>query len=92
MAGHFRKVFLVVNTRNLHAIALNSVASRIGVSRAYAGRIREGYRPHLRHWLAPAESVEMSCFYSHKTASYVACFRGVSIRLRKKLSVALSTK
>jgi CRISPR-associated endonuclease Cas1 len=27
-----------------------AIAKRIGVSRWYAGRIREGYRPHPRHW------------------------------------------
>jgi CRISPR-associated endonuclease Cas1 len=34
-----------------------AIANRIGVSRWYAGRIREGYRPHKRHWLALAEIV-----------------------------------
>jgi hypothetical protein len=28
---------------------------RISVSRWYAGRIREGYRPHPRHWEVLAE-------------------------------------
>jgi len=28
----------------------SAIAKRIGVSRWYAGRIREGYRPHPRHW------------------------------------------
>jgi len=32
-----------------------AIAKRIGVSRWYAGRIREGYRPHPRHWLALAK-------------------------------------
>jgi CRISPR-associated endonuclease Cas1 len=32
-----------------------AIAKRLGVSRWYAGRIREGYRPHPRHWLALAE-------------------------------------
>jgi CRISPR-associated endonuclease Cas1 len=36
------------------------IASRIGVSRWYAGRIREGYRPHPRHWQALAELVGLS--------------------------------
>jgi CRISPR-associated endonuclease Cas1 len=35
----------------------SAIAKRIGVSRWYAGRIREGYRPHPRHWLALAELV-----------------------------------
>jgi hypothetical protein len=34
-----------------------AIASRIGVSRWYAGRIREGYRPHPRHWKALVELV-----------------------------------
>jgi hypothetical protein len=36
------------------------IASRIEVSRWYAGRIREGYRPHPRHWEALAELAEAS--------------------------------
>jgi len=35
----------------------SAIAKRIGVSRWYAGRIREGYRPHPRHWLALAQLV-----------------------------------
>jgi hypothetical protein len=31
------------------------IASRIGVSRWYAGKIRQGYRPHPRHWQALAQ-------------------------------------
>jgi CRISPR-associated endonuclease Cas1 len=34
-----------------------AIAERIGVSRWYAGRIREGYRPHPRHWQALAQLV-----------------------------------
>jgi CRISPR-associated endonuclease Cas1 len=34
-----------------------AIAKRIGVSRWYAGRIREGYRPHPRHWQTLAELV-----------------------------------
>jgi hypothetical protein len=34
-----------------------AVASRVGVSKAFAGRIRRGYRPHPRHWLALAQLV-----------------------------------
>lgn len=37
-----------------HASA-SAIAKRIGVSRWYAGRIREGYRPHPRHWQALAK-------------------------------------
>ena len=35
-----------------------AIAKRIGVSRWYAGRIREGYRPHPRHWQALAGLVK----------------------------------
>jgi hypothetical protein len=35
----------------------SAIASRIGVSRWYAGRIRRGYRPHPRHWQALAKLV-----------------------------------
>jgi ribosome-binding protein aMBF1 (putative translation factor) len=33
----------------------SSIASKIGVSRWYAGRVRRGYRPHPRHWQSLAE-------------------------------------
>jgi hypothetical protein len=36
------------------------VAEQIGVSKAFAGRIRRGYRPHPRHWLALAKLVGVS--------------------------------
>lgn len=35
----------------------SAIASRIGVSRWYAGRIRQGHRPHPRHWQALATLV-----------------------------------
>ena len=38
----------------------SAIRSRIGVSRWYAGRIREGYRPHPRHWRALAQLVGVS--------------------------------
>ena len=38
----------------------SAIAKRIGVSRWYAGRIREGYRPHPRHWQALAKLVGAS--------------------------------
>jgi len=38
----------------------SAIAKLIGVSRWYAGRIREGYRPHPRHWLALAKLVGVS--------------------------------
>jgi hypothetical protein len=34
-----------------------AIAKRIGVSRWYGGRIREGYLPHPRHWQALAELI-----------------------------------
>jgi CRISPR-associated endonuclease Cas1 len=39
----------------LAAISASAIARQISVSRWYAGRIREGYRPHQRHWEALAK-------------------------------------
>ena len=36
------------------------IARKLGVSRAYAALIREGYRPHPRHWQALAQLVGVS--------------------------------
>jgi CRISPR-associated endonuclease Cas1 len=44
----------------LAQVSSSAIASRIGVSRWYAGRIRLGYRPHPRHWQALAEFVGLS--------------------------------
>jgi hypothetical protein len=41
-------------------IPTSAIRSRIGVFRWYAGRIREGYCPHPRHWQALAELVGVS--------------------------------
>jgi CRISPR-associated endonuclease Cas1 len=41
-------------------IATSAIRSRIGVSRWYASRIRQGYRPHPRHWEALAELAGIS--------------------------------
>jgi CRISPR-associated endonuclease Cas1 len=38
----------------------SAIRSRIGVSRWYAGRIRQGYLPHPRHWDALAQLVGVS--------------------------------
>jgi hypothetical protein len=38
----------------------SEIAKHIGVSRWYAGRIREGYRPHPRHWQALAQFVSVT--------------------------------
>jgi hypothetical protein len=45
--------------------------SRIGVSRWYAGPIREGYRPHPRHWLALAKLVDVVSEACVSVGSYV---------------------
>jgi hypothetical protein len=37
----------------------SAIASQIGVSRWYAGRIRQGYVPHPRHWQALATLVDV---------------------------------
>ena len=44
----------------LSQISTSAIASRIGVSRWYAGRIRQGYRPHPRHWRVLAQLVGIS--------------------------------
>ena len=41
----------------LAPMSASAIARQISVSRWYAGRIREGYRPHPRHWQALAELV-----------------------------------
>jgi CRISPR-associated endonuclease Cas1 len=38
----------------------SAIALAIGVSRGYAGRIRQGYRPHPRHWQVLAKLVGVS--------------------------------
>ena len=38
----------------LPSLSASAIARQISVSRWYAGRIREGYRPHPRHWQALA--------------------------------------
>jgi CRISPR-associated endonuclease Cas1 len=44
----------------LGSIRTSEIRSRIGVSRWYAGRIRQGYLPHPRHWQALAQLVGVS--------------------------------
>jgi hypothetical protein len=41
----------------LAKISASVIARQLSVSRWYAGRIRQGYRPHPRHWEALAELV-----------------------------------
>lgn len=42
----------------LAGLSASLIASRLGVSRWYAGQIRKGYRSHPRHWQALAKLVE----------------------------------
>ncbi|HTA22766.1 MAG TPA: CRISPR-associated endonuclease Cas1 [Terriglobales bacterium] len=44
----------------LAEVSTSVIASRIGVSRWYAGKIRQGYCPHPRHWRTLAEAVGVS--------------------------------
>jgi len=44
----------------LAGVSTAAIRSTIGVSRWYAGRIRQGYRPHPRHWLALAQLAGVS--------------------------------
>jgi CRISPR-associated endonuclease Cas1 len=37
-----------------------AIRSRLGVSRWYAGKIRQGHRPHPRHWEALAQLVDLA--------------------------------
>jgi CRISPR-associated protein Cas1 len=48
-----------------------TIANKIGVSRWYAGRIREGYRPHRRHWAALAELAGVSQSHSREQCTLV---------------------
>ena len=41
-------------------LSTSMIRSRIGVSRWYASRIRQGYQPHPRHWLALAKLAGIS--------------------------------
>ena len=53
-------VFLQKVLPLLAGLSTSSIAAAIGVSRGYAGRIREGDRPHPRHWQALGELVGIS--------------------------------
>jgi len=44
----------------LSCVSTSKIASGIGVSRWYAGRIRRGYRPHPRHWQILAQLASVS--------------------------------
>jgi CRISPR-associated endonuclease Cas1 len=54
------KVFSEQIQPALARASATAIAKRIGISRWYAGRIREGYRPHPRHWKALVELVGIS--------------------------------
>jgi hypothetical protein len=54
------KVFSQQRQPLLRSIQTSAIRSRIGVSRWYAGRIRQGYLPHPRHWGALAQLVGIS--------------------------------
>jgi hypothetical protein len=43
----------------LATVSMSAIRSCIGVSKWYASKIRQGYRPHRRHWLALAELVRV---------------------------------
>jgi CRISPR-associated endonuclease Cas1 len=49
----------------LASFSTSAIRSRIGVSRWYAGRIRQGYRPHPRHWLVLAELAGVTPAFAH---------------------------
>jgi hypothetical protein len=44
----------------LAAMSASAIARQISVSRWYAGRIREGYLPHQRHWQSLTKLVGVS--------------------------------
>src|SRR5438128_808479 len=54
------EVFLQKIQPLLANVSTSAVRSRLGVSRWYAGRIRQGYCPHPRHWQALAQLVGFS--------------------------------
>jgi hypothetical protein len=41
-------------------VSMSGIRSSIGVSKWYASKIRQGYRPHRRHWEALAKLVGVS--------------------------------
>ena len=45
---------------HLTTMSASAIARAISVSQWYAGRIREGYRPHPRHWQALAQLAKIS--------------------------------
>lgn len=60
------KFFIKRVQPRLASISASAIARKISVSRWYAGRIREGYRPHPRHWRKLAEVLDLKgCDESH---------------------------
>jgi hypothetical protein len=55
-----RELFSEKIQPKLSDVATSVIRSSIGVSRWYASRIRQGYRPHPRHWQALAKLVGVS--------------------------------
>jgi hypothetical protein len=53
----------------LAATSASSIARQISVSRWYAGRIREGYCPHRRHWQALAQLVGLAAVFTEERAN-----------------------
>ena len=41
----------------LFSVPMSTIRSKLGVSKWYASKIRQGYRPHQRHWRTLAELV-----------------------------------
>jgi hypothetical protein len=54
------EVFLKKVQPLLATFSTSKIAAKMGVSRGYAGRVRDGYRPHPRHWQVLAELVGVS--------------------------------
>ena len=43
----------------LSKVSMSAIRSAVGVSKWYASKIRQGYQPHPRHWLALAQLVTL---------------------------------
>ena len=69
----------------LSDVATSVIRSSIGVSRWYASRIRQGYRPHPRHWLGSWEfrgmgrTTELQFRAQRCRCSRILCFQKFSI-------------
>ena len=65
-------------------LSTSAIGSRIGVSRGYAGRIRDGYVPHPRHWQVLAELVGVSADGLRESTGS----RFPPVRTRKRLRIS----